>query len=218
MMQRLFWRCHVESHRVRSLFLIILIVNVLSFFSIDTVTAQVGQTPLMDDCNTYSPQEVTSRLNAFFVQHKMSELKLEKVTKSTTSPPSHQPTFLILYKAKNCTLSLNTQILDGKEQVCRVTLKEAPETSEKLNDFVTCSMGLMSIFTPEMNAKVRGEVLSRMMGLKRDKDGRIHFASQNTYIIVDTKYSFTYTNGTGLQLEITQMPPLEPYEGVPQGL
>lgn len=216
-MQRLFWRCHMKNHRVRSLFLIIIIMNVLSFYNIDTVTAQVGQTPLMNDCNTYSSQEVTSKLNAFFVQYKTPELKL-KLEKVKKVQPADLPSSLMLYKARNCSLSLSTQILDGKEQVCRITLQEVPKTSEKLNDFITCSMGLMSIFTPEMNAKVRGEVLSRMMEMKRDKDGRIHFASQNTYIIVNTKYSFTYANETGLQLKITQMPPLEPYEGVPQGL
>lgn len=216
MMRRLFGRCRVEKRRAHRV-LIILIVNVLLLFSIDTVAAQVGQTPLMNDCNTHSPQEVTSKLNAFFVQYKMSELKL-KLEKVKKVQPINQLFSVILYKARNCTLSLNTQILDGKEQVCRITLQGVPETSEKLNDFITCSMGLMSIFTPEMNAKVRGEVLSRMMGLKRDGEGRIHFASQNTYIIVSTKYSFTYVNGTGLKLEITQMPPLEPYEGVPQGL
>lgn len=221
-MRHLFCLCHVRSPLIRSLFLI-LIMSALSFSCADIVMAQTRQNPLMNDGNTYSTQEVTSKLNAFFVQYEKPELKLKEIIKNSTNQPTNQPTSNISpltssYRAKNCTLSLSAQIIDGKEQVYSITLREIPKTSEKLNDFIACSMGLMSVFTPEMNAKVRGEVLSRLMGLKRDKDGHVHFASQNTYIIVNTKYSFAYTDAAGLQLEITQMPPLEPYEGVPQGL
>lgn len=210
-MVRLFYPYPVRKFILRRLFLITFTIGTLFFLIPDTVMAQAGHTPLMNDDKVYSSREVISKLNAFFVQYKKTELALQEMQENQSSA-------FRVYKAPNFTLSLNTQTIEGEEQIYSIMLNGFPGTNEKLNDFIACSMGLMGIFTPEMNEKVRGEVLSRMMGLKRDDKGQVHYAPKNTYIIVNTKYNFVYSTKTGLELTITQMPPLEPYEGVPKGL
>jgi hypothetical protein len=78
-------------------------------------------------------------------------------------------------------------------------------------EFIKYCFSLMSIFTPTMKADIRQKVLFSMMEYEESAD--IPLREENTYIIVDTKYTFAYSEQKGLSMLIEQMPKLELYSG-----
>ena|GEM_PF-5745853 len=78
-------------------------------------------------------------------------------------------------------------------------------------EFIKYCFGLMNIFSPTMNADIRQRVLFRMMEYEESVD--IPMSEENTYIIVETKYTFTHSEEKGLGMLIEQMPKLELHSG-----
>lgn len=153
---------------IASIVVVFIILISLQAAAIDKT--ENSKVPLMFDNKPYSSSEVRSKLNAFFVQYKKAELQQKEIPSKQKQKNSQN------YIVGHGTLEFD---VSAKEHIYRIFLNTVPDTSEKLNEFIACSMGLMSIFTPEMNAKVRGEVLSRMMGLKRLDDGRVFIFALN---------------------------------------
>ena len=72
--------------------------------------------------------------------------------------------------------------------------------------FFTYCSALMSIFNPTMNPDTREYVLPQVTGYS--KNGETPLREDSTFIIVRTKYIFTYSESKGLNMRIQQMPPL----------
>lgn len=109
-----------------------------------------------------------------------------------------------IYREIKDDISISIVTPKGHDAVTSVYVS-AQRSNEK--EFMTYCYGLLSIFTPTMKPDVRQRVLYAMMEYNENVD--MPLRDENTYIIVETKYTFTYSQQKEMRMLVEQMPALE---------
>jgi len=151
----------------------------------------------------FTPDEIVVRFNTF-----MKEAGAEPLSISELVPESEKTENIYREVKDDISISIYTSKESPKVTFIHVLSKSS---NEKPTAFLTYCSALMDIFTPVMKSDVRQKVLYSMTGYNENEDTPLH--EENTYIILHTKYTYTYSEQKGLSMWIEQMPPLEEYSG-----
>ena len=149
----------------------------------------------------FTPGDIVEKFNSFMKGTGEDSFIIEELV-----PESGESENIYRDIKNNESISLSMVTPKTSEAVTLVSV-----SAQRPEEFIKYCFGLMSIFTPTMNADVRQRVLFRMMEYEESAD--IPLRESNTYIIVETKYTFTYSEEKGLNMLIEQMPKLELHSG-----
>ena len=148
------------------------------------------------DGTEFSSADVMARFNSFLKDEGESLSITEFVLESGDAED--------IYRSINDNISISIVSPKGRATVTNVSVL-AESGNEK--EFITYCMGLLSVFTPTMKPDIRQKVVFAMM--EYTENGDTPLRDENTYIIVETKYTFTYSKQNGLNMLVEQMPALE---------
>ena len=153
----------------------------------------------------FTPNSIMDKFNLFMRDAKAESLCIEElVSESGTTADTYRDI------KSNEDIGLSMTTLPGGPAVTSVSVW-ARKDEKKPAAFMACCSALMDIFNPTMNAAVRQRVLYGMMGYEEGTDKPL--MDENTYIIVETKYTFTCSDQNELRMLIEQMPDLEEASG-----
>ncbi|MCL1875871.1 MAG: hypothetical protein FWF87_06395 [Synergistaceae bacterium] len=149
------------------------------------------------DGTEFSSTDIVVKFNSFLKDEGARLLSIDELVLESGESED-------VYRGINDNIGVSIVSPKGRSAVTSVSVS-AERGNEK--EFITYSMGLLSVFTPTMKPDVRQRVVFAMM--EYTEDGDTPLRDENTYIIVETKYTFTYTEQSGLRMLVEQMPALE---------
>ena len=167
-------------------------------FSEQSVMEVITNTLKDTDGAEYNTNDIILKFNSFMQDEGAGELRIRELVFSSGEA---EDTYHDIKNNEDISISMTT--LKGLNTVTHVDF--AARTGNEKAFFTYCS-ALMSIFNPTMNADTRDYVLPQVTGYS--KTGETPLREDSTFIIVRTKYIFTYSENKGLNMRIQQMPPL----------
>ena len=153
----------------------------------------------------FTPDFIMTGFNSFMRDVKADSLCIEELVPEFGA---RADVYRDIKNDENISISITTR--QGGSAVTSVSVR-ARKGGEKPTAFMTYCSALMNIFNPTMNDAVRQRVLYNMMGYEEGADKPL--ADENTYIIAETKYTFTCSEQKELSMLIEQMPDLEEASG-----
>ena len=168
--------------------------------------ASVSQTTTLKlNGEEFTPNFIMAKFNLFMRDAKADSFSIEELV---SEPGATADTYRDIKNSEDIGISMTTR--KGGPAVTSVSVWARKGEGEP-RAFITYCSALMDIFNPTMNAAVRQRVLYSMMGYEGSTDKPL--ADENTYIIVETKYTFTCSGQNELRMSIEQMPDLEEASG-----
>lgn len=146
--------------------------------------------------------EIMQRFNSFMSERE-NPFPIKEISFDRTKYEKND-----VYVSQNKNIQLAMFTPKGRKAVSAVSIIS---DTKNPSGFINYSLGFMSVFTPAMSPEIRQKVLLDMMGCT--ESGDISLIDENTYIIGETKYTFTHAEINKFGMLIEQMPKLELYSG-----
>lgn len=210
---------HINQARIKVVGIVAVVIIIIAFSilyiynkkqDLSDSAAVINETEAvtLKDANglEFTPNEIVDRLNSFLHETNADLLSIGELNLESEKTEDR---YRSIKENKNIGIFIATP--KGKTSATSVAVTSMPDDNGRPTAFITYCLGLMNIFTPTMKADIRQKVLFDMMGYSESDIPR--FCDENTYIIVDTKYTFTYSKQRGLSMCIEQMPELELHSG-----
>lgn len=210
---------HAKTFRTRTISIAIAIIIVATLAVYALFRVRENDKPLTPDSSEivhaetlkdmdgeeFTPNDIVAKFNSFMREAEADSLSIVELVLEPGKSEN-------IYRDTKNNDSISIFMTTSKERTTVTSVSVlAQSKNEEPTEFITYCFALMSIFTPTMQTDVRRRVLFSMMGYT--ESGDVPLSEENTYIIIKTKYIFTYSKQKGLSMLIEQMPKLELYSG-----